>query len=129
MDPIATVWILMFCSATALAASVGLIVPELFDPSVMSMMMRDLVSLYSSRRVAALERAEPMAVPSSSWLLGSTVCSFFMRKSWSRVTAASRYDRPANETIPMRSYGRAAMKFWMVCLAASILVLPSYCGS
>lgn len=110
----------------ALAASEGVMVPELLEPSVMRIMMRDLVSLYSSRRVAALEMAEPMAVPSSRFLSGSMSCSFSVRNEWSRVTAASRYDLPAKETMPMRSNGRARMKFWRVCLAACILELPSY---
>lgn len=71
LEPMATVWMVMFCRAMALAASDGVMVPELLEPSVMRMMMRDLVSLYSRRRVAALEMAEPMAVPSSRSLSGS----------------------------------------------------------
>ncbi len=80
----------MFWRATFSAASVGLMVPELFDPSVISMMMRDLVSLYFRRRVAELDRADPMAVPSSKCPLGSMASSLWMRNGWSRVTAASR---------------------------------------
>lgn len=81
LEPIATVWILMFCNSTALAASVGVMVLELSEPSVMRMMMRDFVSSYSSSRVAALDMAEPIAVPSSSPLSGSIVCSFSMRNA------------------------------------------------
>lgn len=89
-DPIATVCIFIFCKATALAASAGLMEPELLDPSVMRMMMRDFVSSYSRSLVAALETAEPIAVPSSSPRSGFTLCSFSIRNEWSRVTAASR---------------------------------------
>lgn len=45
------------------------------------------------------------------------------------MTAASKYDLPAKETMPIRSLGRDRMKFFSVSFAAIIRDLPLYCFS
>ena len=73
----------------ASAAWIGESFPELFEPSVSKMIIRDLVSFRLSSRIADAESAEPIAVPWERASLGRTLSILLNSQSCSSVIGDS----------------------------------------
>ena len=86
----------------------GSILPELFWPSVIRMMIL-LFDFKSRSRFNAVLNASPMAVWSALIVPISSRSRFSCKKSWSSVNGAAMNACAANTTSPMRSFGRWSM--------------------